>query len=60
MAALARRSDTAWLGGVCSGIAARTGVSVNIIRLLTVLGVVFGLGTVAIVYVVLWAVLPKE
>ncbi|GAA1926451.1 hypothetical protein GCM10009737_30340 [Nocardioides lentus] len=60
MAALVRRSDTAWVAGVCSGIAARTGISVNIIRLATVLGVVFGLGTVAVLYVVLWVVLPKE
>lgn len=60
MAALVRRSDTAWFGGVCSGLAARTNVSVNVIRAVTVLGVVFGFGTVAILYVVLWAVLPKE
>ena len=30
------------------------------VRLLTVLGAVFGLGSIVIVYVVLWAVMPEQ
>jgi phage shock protein PspC (stress-responsive transcriptional regulator) len=57
---LVRRSDDSMLGGVCSGVADYLGVDVTLIRLLTVLGAVFGLGSLVVAYVVLWIVLPQE
>jgi phage shock protein PspC (stress-responsive transcriptional regulator) len=47
------------IGGVCAGVAAYTGWDVTLVRLLTVIGVVFGFGSVAIAYIVAWILLPK-
>lgn len=51
--------DNAMIGGVCAGVADYTGWDVTLVRLLTVIGVVFGFGSVAIAYVVAWILLPK-
>jgi phage shock protein PspC (stress-responsive transcriptional regulator) len=57
---LVRGCDDSMLGGVCSGVADYLGVDVTLVRLLTVLGAVFGLGSLVVAYVVLWIVLPQE
>jgi len=44
---LVRRSDNSMIGGVCSGVATYLGVDVTLVRVLTVLGVIFGLGSAA-------------
>jgi phage shock protein PspC (stress-responsive transcriptional regulator) len=56
---LTRNSDNAMLGGVCSGLADHFGLDVTLVRVLTVLGVVFGFGSVAVAYIVAWVLLPK-
>lgn len=56
---LVRRSDDAMIGGVCSGVATYLGIDVTLVRVLTVLGVIFGLGSVFVAYVVAWILLPK-
>jgi phage shock protein C len=56
---LTRNNQNAVLGGVCSGVADHFGLDVTLVRLLTVLGVVLGLGSVAVAYVVAWVLLPK-
>jgi phage shock protein PspC (stress-responsive transcriptional regulator) len=56
---LTRNSENAVLGGVCSGVAEHFGLDVTLVRLLTVLGVVFGFGSVAVAYIVTWILLPK-
>lgn len=57
---LTRSRDDKILGGVCAGIAEYAGLDVTLVRLLTVLGVVFGFGSVAVAYVVAWVLLPKD
>lgn len=57
---LVRRSDDKMIAGVCSGLAAYLGVDVTLVRVLTVLGAVFGMGSLVIAYVVMWALLPEE
>lgn len=57
---LARRTDDKWIAGVCSGVAAYLDVDVTVVRLLTLLGAIFGLGSIVVVYVVLWAVMPQQ
>ncbi len=47
-------------GGVCAGLAEHMNTDVNIIRLVTVILALFTSGTVAIAYIVAWAVLPVE
>ena len=52
------RSHDSMLGGVCSGVAEYTGADVNIIRLITVLATIFGFGSMVLVYIVAWVILP--
>jgi phage shock protein PspC (stress-responsive transcriptional regulator) len=56
---LVRRSDDRMIAGVCSGLAAYFGIDVTLVRVLTVLGAVFGFGSIIVVYLVLWAVMPE-
>lgn len=57
---LVRSRDDRWLSGVCGGVAAYLGVDATLVRLLTVLGTVLGLGSLLLVYVVAWVVMPQE
>jgi len=57
---LTRNTDDAMLGGVCAGLADYLGLDVTLVRLLTVVGVVLGFGSVAVAYVVAWLLMPKS
>ena len=48
------------LAGVCIGLAEQFGVSVTILRLAFVLGTIFSGGTLLLVYVILWIIMPSE
>jgi phage shock protein C len=53
------KSNAKWLG-VCSGIADYTGIDVVVVRIVTVLGTIFGSGTLLFVYLVIaWMANPK-
>ena len=55
-----RRSVTdRWIGGVCGGLAALTGLDSWIVRLLFTVAVLFG-GFGLIPYVLLWIFVPPE
>ncbi len=56
---LVRRSDDRMIAGVCSGVAGYFGIDTTLVRVLAVLGAVFGFGSIVIVYLVLWAVMPE-
>ncbi len=56
---LQRSNDDRWIGGVCGGVAAYTGVDANLIRLLVVVGTVLGFGSLIVAYVVAWIIMPK-
>jgi len=55
---LTRSSHDKWLGGICGGLAEYTGVDANVIRLLAVLGTVLGAGSLIVVYLVAWVLVP--
>lgn len=55
-----RRSDDGIIAGVCAGIADYWDVDAAAIRILTVLLTLASWGAAAIVYLILWAVLPRE
>ncbi len=57
---LTRSRDQKWVAGICGGIARYTGVDVNLIRLLTVVLTLIGVGTVVVVYVVAWFLMPLD
>jgi phage shock protein PspC (stress-responsive transcriptional regulator) len=55
---LVRRTDNKMIGGVCAGVADYFGLDPTLVRVLTVVGAVLGLGSIVIAYVVAWAVMP--
>ncbi|GAB7191288.1 PspC domain-containing protein [Kineococcus sp. NUM-3379] len=59
MSVLARPTSGKVVAGVCAALARRFGVDPNTVRLLFVLSCLLP-GPQVIVYLVLWAVLPRE
>jgi phage shock protein C len=57
---LLTRSNDRWLGGVCAGLADYLGVDVTLVRLLTVVATVLGVGTLIPVYAVAWVLVPRR
>ena len=55
-----RSRDDRWIAGVCGGIAARTGLDPNLVRVLAVLLAVFGHLVGLIAYLAAWALVPEE
>lgn len=56
---LVRRTDNKMIAGVCSGVADHLGIDITLVRLLTVLGAIFGLGSLVVAYVVMWILVPE-
>jgi phage shock protein PspC (stress-responsive transcriptional regulator) len=56
---LYRPKDDRWIGGVCSGLARRFGLSPNLVRLLFVLSCLLP-GPQFLIYIMLWIILPAE
>jgi phage shock protein C len=54
------RSQDRMVGGVCSGVAEYTGLDVTLVRLIVVLGTIFGLGSLFVAYVIGWLLIPSE
>jgi len=57
---LVRSPDDMWLSGVCGGVARYAGVDSNLVRLVVVLGTIFGFGSLFVAYLVAWVLMPKE
>lgn len=57
---LTRSTDDKWIAGVCGGLARYTGVDANLIRLVTAVLTIVGVGTVLVLYVVAWFLMPRE
>ena len=56
---LVRPRNGAVIAGVCAAIGNRFGISANLVRLITVLCIVFA-GAPIIIYPILWILIPKE
>lgn len=56
---LTRSTTNNMLGGVCAGIAEYAGIDVTLVRLIVVLGTLFGFGSFAVAYVIAWILVPK-
>jgi phage shock protein PspC (stress-responsive transcriptional regulator) len=56
---LVRSRQDRWLGGVCGGVADYTGIDANLVRLLVVLGTIFGLGSLIVAYIAAWILMPE-
>ena len=56
---LVRSRDDRWLAGVCGGVADYAGIDANLVRLIVVLGTIFGFGSLLVAYVVAWILMPE-
>lgn len=56
---LVRSREDRWLSGVCGGVAQYAGVDPNLVRLVVVLGTIFGLGSFFVAYLVAWVLMPE-
>lgn len=56
---LARSTEDKWIGGICGGIADYTGVDANLIRLAVVVLAIVGVGSVIVIYLLAWMIMPK-
>ncbi|WP_040320234.1 PspC domain-containing protein [Aeromicrobium marinum] len=56
---LTRRSERKMIAGVCGGLADHFGWDANVVRIVAVVALVVGFGSVFIAYVVAWFLMPK-
>jgi phage shock protein PspC (stress-responsive transcriptional regulator) len=56
---LARPRDDRWIGGVCSGLGRRFGLSSGVVRLIFVVSCLLP-GPQFVLYLILWALMPNE
>ena len=54
------RPQDRMVGGVCSGIAEYAGLDVTLVRLIVVLGTIFGFGSFLLIYLIGWVLIPSE
>lgn len=55
------RSDAdKMIAGVCGGVAEYFGIDANLVRVLTVIGAFVSVGTVALVYLAAWMLMPAR
>jgi phage shock protein PspC (stress-responsive transcriptional regulator) len=57
---LTRSREDRWLSGVCGGVARYAGIDANLVRLIVVLGTILGFGSLLVVYVVAWILMPQD
>lgn len=56
-----RRATDRWLGGICAGLAQQTGIDVTLIRVVAVLLLFpFSVGSIALLYILAWLILPDR
>ncbi len=53
------KANAKWLG-VCAGIADYTGIDLTIVRIVTVLGTIFGSGALLVVYLIIASMAPPK
>jgi phage shock protein C len=56
---LTRSRDDRWLGGVCGGVAAYTGIDATLVRLVVVVGTILGFGSLFVAYLAAWVLMPE-
>lgn len=54
------RSDDRWIGGVCGAVANYLNVDANVVRIVTVVATVLGLGSMILVYLIAWILIPSD
>ncbi|RVW10078.1 PspC domain-containing protein [Prescottella agglutinans] len=55
-----RSRNQRMLSGVCGGVAEYFGIDVNLVRVAAVIGAFVSFGTVALIYLAAWMLMPSE
>lgn len=56
---LTRSRDDKWIAGICGGIAEHTGIDATLIRIILVIATILGAGSLIVIYVICWVIIPK-
>lgn len=56
---LTRSRDDRWIAGICGGLAEYTGIDATLIRVILLLATILGAGSLGLVYLICWLVIPK-
>lgn len=56
----ARSRSQRMLSGVCGGVAEYFDIDVNLVRVAAVVGAFISFGTVALIYLAAWMIMPSE
>lgn len=57
---LTRNPDNRWVAGICGGLAEYTGVDATVIRLVVIVGIVLGAGSLIAIYLIAWLLIPLD
>ncbi len=57
---LTRNTSNSVLGGVCAGVAQYLDLDPTLIRVLTVLATILGFGSLVLVYLLMWLIVPAD
>lgn len=57
---LTRSRDDKWVAGICGGIAEHPGLNATLIRVILVIVTILGAGSLVVIYLICWAIIPKE
>lgn len=57
---LTRTTSDKWIAGVCGGLAEYTGVDATLIRVVALVAFILGAGSLGIIYLIMWALVPKD
>jgi phage shock protein PspC (stress-responsive transcriptional regulator) len=57
---LTRSRDDRWVAGICGGLAELTGIDATLIRVVLVVATVLGAGSLIVIYLICWLLIPLE
>ncbi|HUS22308.1 MAG TPA: PspC domain-containing protein [Aeromicrobium sp.] len=55
---LTRSPDDRWIAGICGGLAEYTGLDATLIRVVLLVATILGAGSLIVIYLVCWLLIP--
>jgi phage shock protein C len=57
---LTRSADDRWIAGICGGLAEYTGLDATLIRVVLLVATILGAGSLIVIYLVCWLLIPPD
>ena len=57
---LTRSPDDRWIAGICGGLAEYTGLDATLIRVVLLVATILGAGSLIVIYLVCWLLIPPD